>query len=78
MALVRPPRWTVAQLFRGQSLTVILDGLQDPGNVGAIAGCRSFWRNRSGVPEGYGQPLQSEMLRASAGSISAFHWGRDG
>src|SRR6202162_693170 len=30
MALVRPPAWTLEQLFRGQSLAVILDGLQDP------------------------------------------------
>src|ERR1700687_1602914 len=36
MALARPPRWTVEQLLRGEALTVILDGLQDPGNAGAI------------------------------------------
>ena len=36
VALVRPPAWTVDQLFRGMSLAVILDGLQDPGNAGAI------------------------------------------
>ena len=36
IALVRPPAWTMDQLFRGQALTVILDGLQDPGNAGAI------------------------------------------
>src|ERR1700758_4615883 len=28
MALVRPPKWSVDQLFRGHSLTVVLDGLQ--------------------------------------------------
>src|SRR5260370_34051379 len=36
MALVRPPPWTVEQLFRGQSLTIILDGIQHPGNLGAV------------------------------------------
>ena len=36
MALVRPPQWSLDQLFRGHSLTVVLDGLQDPGNAGAI------------------------------------------
>src|ERR1700687_4078748 len=36
IALVRPPRWTVEQLFRGLALTVVLDGIQDPGNAGAI------------------------------------------
>ncbi len=34
IALVRPPRWTLDQLFRGQPLVVILDGLQDPGQRG--------------------------------------------
>ena len=36
IALVRPPEWSIDQLFRGQSLVVVLDGLQDPGNAGAI------------------------------------------
>ena len=33
MALVRMPDWSMDQLFRGQSLVVVLDGLQDPGNA---------------------------------------------
>src|SRR5271165_3100367 len=36
MALVRPAEWSVEQLFRGQSLAIVLDGIQDPGNAGAI------------------------------------------
>ena len=36
MALVKPPVWTLDQLFRGNALVVVLDGLQDPGNAGTI------------------------------------------
>jgi RNA methyltransferase, TrmH family len=36
MALVKPPEWKIEQLFRGCPLVVVLDGLQDPGNAGAI------------------------------------------
>lgn len=36
LALVRPPVWTVDDLFRAQPLVVVLEGLQDPGNAGAI------------------------------------------
>lgn len=37
IALVEPPVWNLPQLFRGRSLVVVLDGLQDPGNAGTIA-----------------------------------------
>ena len=36
IALVRPPQWTLDQLVRGKPLVVVLDGVQDPGNAGAI------------------------------------------
>src|SRR5271170_2296599 len=36
ITLVRPPAWTLEQIFRGHSLAVILDGIQDPGNAGTI------------------------------------------
>ncbi len=36
MALVKPPEWKLEQLFLGCPLVVVLDGLQDPGNAGAI------------------------------------------
>ena len=36
IALVEPPTWSIDQLFGSHSLVVVLDGLQDPGNVGAI------------------------------------------
>src|SRR5689334_17690938 len=34
IALVKPPAWSLDQLFRGCPLVVVLDGLQDPGNAG--------------------------------------------
>ena len=36
MALVKAPAWQFDQLLRGNPLLVILDGIQDPGNAGAI------------------------------------------
>jgi len=36
MALIEPPEWKLEQLFRGHSLVIVLDGLQAPGNAGAI------------------------------------------
>jgi len=35
IALVRPPAWTLTQLVRGKPLVVVLDGVQDPHNLGA-------------------------------------------
>src|SRR5277367_3445313 len=36
IALVKPPAWTLDQLLRGRALVAVLDGIQDPGNAGAI------------------------------------------
>src|SRR5258706_11036880 len=70
MALVRPPRWTVEQLFRGQSLTLILDGIQDPGNAGAILrAAEAFGATGVAFLKGTVSPYNPKCLRASAGSI---------
>jgi len=38
IAVIEPPRWTLDQLApRAGEVVVVLDGVQDPGNVGAIA-----------------------------------------
>ena len=70
IALVRPPRWTVEQLFRGQALAVILDGLQDPGNAGSILRAAEAF-GASGVVflKGSVNPYNPKCLRASAGSV---------
>lgn len=70
MALVRPPAWTLEQVFRGQSLAVILDGLQDPGNAGAIVrAAEAFGATGVVFLKGTVSPYNPKCLRASAGSI---------
>jgi len=70
MALVRPPQWTVEQLFRGRSLAVILDGIQDPGNAGAILrAAEAFGASGVAFLKGTVNPYNPKCLRASAGSV---------
>src|SRR3984893_3832988 len=70
MALVRPPRWAVEQLLRGEALTVILDGLQDPGNAGAILrAAEAFGATGVAFLKGSVSPYNPKCLRASAGSM---------
>ena len=70
MALVRMPTWTIDQLFRGQSLVVIFDGLQDPGNAGAIVRtAEAFGATGIAFIKGTVSPFNPKTLRASAGSL---------
>ena len=70
IALVRPPAWTLDQLFRGRSLVVILDGLQDPGNAGTIVrASEAFGATGVVFLKGAVNPYNPKCLRASAGSI---------
>lgn len=70
MALVKPPRWNVEQLFRGHSLTVVLDGLQDPGNAGTVMrAAEAFGATGVVFLKGSVSPYNPKCLRASAGSI---------
>jgi TrmH family RNA methyltransferase len=70
IALVRPPAWTLDQLFRGQSLAVILDGLQDPGNAGTIVrAAEAFGATGVVFLKGTVSPYNPKCMRASAGSI---------
>ena len=70
IALVRPPSWSLDQLFRGECLVVVLDGLQDPGNAGTISRAAEAF-GASGVLflKGTVSPFNAKTLRASAGSL---------
>jgi TrmH family RNA methyltransferase len=70
IALVEPPSWTLEQLFRGRSLIVVLDGVQDPGNAGAIARtAEAFGATGVMFLKGTASPFHPKTLRASAGSL---------
>src|ERR1041384_7599160 len=70
MALVKPPEWKLEQLFRGCPLVVVLDGLQDPGNTGAIArAAEAFGSTGMLWIKGTASPWNPKVLRASTGSL---------
>jgi TrmH family RNA methyltransferase len=62
--------WKLEQLFGGCPLVVVLDGLQDPGNAGAIVRTAEAF-GATGVlwMKGTVSPNNSKTLRASAGSL---------
>ncbi len=69
IALVRPPSWTLEHLLRGKPLVVILDGVQDPGNAGAIVrAAEAFGATGAAFLKGSVNPYNPKCLRASAGS----------
>lgn len=70
MALVKPPVWTLDHLFRGMSMVVVLDGLQDPGNAGAILRtAEGFGATGVMFLKGTVSAWNPKTIRASAGSI---------
>ncbi|MGB9605249.1 MAG: TrmH family RNA methyltransferase [Bryobacteraceae bacterium] len=70
ITLLRPPAWALAQVFQGQSLVVVLDGLQDPGNAGAILrAAEAFGATGVLALKGTVNLYNPKAVRASAGSI---------
>ena len=70
IALVRPPRWTLQDIFRRPALAVILDGVQDPGNAGAIVrSVEAFGATGVVFLKGTVNPFNPKAIRASAGSL---------
>jgi TrmH family RNA methyltransferase len=70
IALVAPPQWKMHDLFRGRALVVVLDGLQDPGNAGAIVrAAEAFGATGAMFLKGTAGPFNPKTLRASAGSL---------
>jgi RNA methyltransferase, TrmH family len=70
LSLVQPPKWTLDELFRGKSLVVVLDALQDPGNAGTIVrAAEAFGATGVLCLKGTVSLFNPKALRASAGSI---------
>jgi TrmH family RNA methyltransferase len=70
MALVKPPEWTMPDLFPDSTLVVVLDGLQDPGNAGAILrAAEAFGATGAIFVKGTVSPFNPKTVRASAGSL---------
>jgi len=70
VTLVRPPEWKIEQTMPPGGLTIVLDGVQDPGNAGAIVRAGEAF-GASGVVflKGTASPFNPKTLRASAGSL---------
>jgi RNA methyltransferase, TrmH family len=70
ITLVRPPRWTLDQMLSGDTLALVLDQVQDPGNAGAmLRACEAFGGTGAVFLKGSVDPHNPKCLRASAGSI---------
>src|ERR1035437_2413496 len=77
MALVQPREWKLAQLFHGAALVVVLDGLQDPGNAGAIVrAAEAFGATGILFLKGTVSPHNPKTLRASTTSADSL-WATD-
>jgi RNA methyltransferase, TrmH family len=69
IALVRPAGATLEQMTRGGALVVVLDGVQDPGNAGAIVRtAEAFGATGVVFLKGTVNPYNPKCLRGSAGS----------
>ena len=70
LALAEPPVHDISALYRATALIVVLDGVQDPGNTGAIArSAEAFGATGLQFLEGTANPFHPKAVRASAGSL---------
>jgi TrmH family RNA methyltransferase len=70
IALVRLPQWKLENTFGGTPLVVVLDGVQDPGNAGAIIrAAEAFGATGALFLKGAVSPYHPKTIRASAGSL---------
>jgi RNA methyltransferase, TrmH family len=70
VALLRPCEWSWNDLVDGQTLLVIMDGIQDPGNAGAIVrSAEAFGATGVVLLNGCVRVANGKFLRATAGSV---------
>lgn len=70
MTLVKPRLWTIGSLLSTPALIVVLDGLQDPGNAGAIVrAAEAFGATGVVFLKGSVSPFNPKAVRAAAGSL---------
>src|SRR3984957_9504112 len=70
ISLIRPPAWTLDQLLRGRALVAVIDGIQDPGNAGAILrAAEAFGATGAAFLKGSVSPYNPKCMRASTGSV---------
>jgi TrmH family RNA methyltransferase len=70
VALVDPPEWRMEQALLTPQLVLVLDGVQDPGNLGTILrSAEAFAATAVVLLKGTASPFNPKAVRASAGSI---------
>jgi TrmH family RNA methyltransferase len=73
MALVRPPSWDLHHVMNRAGITLVLDGIQEPGNAGAIVRtAEAFGAVGIVFLKGTVSPFNPKCLRGSAGSLFRF------
>lgn len=70
ISLVRPPVHAIDALFSAVPLVTVLDGVQDPGNLGTILRtAEAFGASGALLLKGCVNPWNPKAMRASAGSV---------
>jgi TrmH family RNA methyltransferase len=70
LALLRPKAWTWDDLLGPGALVIVLDAIQDPGNVGTIVrSAEAFGATGVVLLRGCAHVANGKLLRATAGSI---------
>src|SRR5437764_1450271 len=70
ITLIRPRHWILEDIFADHPLALVLDGVQDPGNAGAVVrSAEAFGATGVVFLKGSVSPYNPKTLRASAGSL---------